>query len=65
VIDDVVLPGGPEWTPTTEDVRGAWHAWSDGQGDSHADKPTWSYEEFDRWIAAHDAEIRAEVKEAE
>ena len=37
--------------PTTDQIRGAWHAWSDGQDDSHDDKPTWSTEEFNRWFA--------------
>lgn len=49
-----------EYTPTTEDVRGAYRAWHDGQGDDHALKPTWSAQEFDRWLAAHDAEVRAD-----
>lgn len=38
------------YIPTTADVRGAWHAWSDGQDDSHPEKPTWSREEFERWL---------------
>lgn len=40
-----------EYTPTTEEVRGAYHAWSDGQGDNFDEKPTWSFQEFDRWLA--------------
>lgn len=50
-----------EYTPTTREVRGAYRAWHDGQGDDHALKPTWSAQEFDRWLAAHDAEVRASV----
>lgn len=41
-----------EYTPTTEEVRGAYHAWSDGQGDNFDEKPTWSFPEFDRWFAS-------------
>lgn len=41
-----------DYTPTTEDVRGAYRAWHDGQGDDHPLKPTWSAQEFDRWLAS-------------
>lgn len=49
------------FTPDTADVRGAYHAWHDGQGDTHPEKPTWSFEEFDRWLEAHDREVRADT----
>ena len=45
-----------EWTPTTEDIRTSWYDdWF----------PSLSYAAFDRWLAAHDAEIRnAALEEA-
>lgn len=46
-----------DYTPRTEDVRGAYRAWHDGQGDDHPLKPTWSAQEFDRWLAAHDESV--------
>jgi len=46
------VPPEPElYTPSTEDIRFAWRAWSDGQVDTDEEKPTWSFEEFDRWFA--------------
>lgn len=45
-----------EYTPDIDDVRGAWHAWNDGQVDEHRRKPTWSFEEFDRWLRKVQAE---------
>lgn len=51
------------YTPSLEEVRGAYHAWSDGQGDSHPRKPTWSKAEFDRWLAEHDEAVRAEERQ--
>lgn len=45
-----------ENTPSTEDVRN-WFAY--GSGPRH----TWdeSRQDFDRWLAAHDAQVRAEA----
>ena len=43
-----------EWTPTTEDIRTSWYDdWF----------PSLSYAAFDRWLAAHDAEIRTATLE--
>lgn len=39
-----------EWTPTTEVVRGAASSWTTGEG-------------FDRWLAAHDEQVRSEERE--
>lgn len=39
---------GPNYTPTTDDVRRAYTSSEDGE-------PEW----FDRWIAEHDAEVRS------
>ena len=51
----MTAPESPEHTPTTEDIREAWA--TDEQGyryDSEAAR-------FDRWLAAHDAEVAARV----
>lgn len=52
-----------DYTPTTEQVRSAyWHGTVDrdvvGRGTEARDRFD---SEFDRWLAAHDAEVRAEV----
>ncbi len=52
-----------EYTPITAEVRGAYRAWSDGQGDSYAAKPTWSGEEFDRWLAQYRESVIDEVED--
>lgn len=51
-----------EYTPTTEDVRG-WYAGARYVfGDPDRQHPDME-DEFDRWLAAHDAEVRAEAWE--
>ena len=42
------------YTPTTEEVREAYGYWSDSGPHAPPD-------EFDRWLAAHDAEVRAQA----
>lgn len=56
-----------EYTPTTERVRDTWtNAMSEGcaSGEEPVDAQ-WDTErrdaQFDRWLAAHDAEVRAEA----
>jgi hypothetical protein len=45
-----------EYTPTTGDIR-AGYSW-----DSYHDEPSEANEEvFDRWLAAHDAQVQAEA----
>lgn len=46
-----------DYTPTTEEVRD-WIAWSDQPRDRFGG-PESAAEAFDRWIAAHDAEVLA------
>lgn len=55
---DWVLPGDPEWTPTTDEVREGFATDDMRYHSGYADG-------FDRWLEAHDAEIRAEAREAE
>lgn len=40
-----------EYTPTTEEVRAAWVRRPAGRADP------WAKRQFDRWLAAHDAEV--------
>lgn len=50
-----------DYTPTDAEVRdgyAAWEKWSNGE------PPFWNYEEFDRWLAAHDAAISARIFDA-
>lgn len=55
-----------EYTPTTEQVRRYWqygaNAWLAGVADDRDDGPDGSIgAEFDRWLDAHDREVRAEA----
>lgn len=43
-----------EYTPTTEQIRATY---ADGESEGTPE----DYAEFDRWLAAHDAEVRAQV----
>lgn len=47
----------PPYTPDLEDVSSAWRAGSDGQPDTHPEKPTWSEEEFARFLEARDFRV--------
>ena len=42
------------YTPTTDEVRDAYGYWSDSGPHAPPD-------EFNRWLAAHDAELRAQI----
>ena len=46
-----------EYTPTTEEVRRYYIAWGAESG------PDDAAGEFDRWLAVHDAEVRADERE--
>lgn len=48
-----------EYTPTTKDVR---EVWIYVQDITHDEGEDFHGAEFDRWLAAHDAEVRAEVE---
>lgn len=45
-----------EYTPTTKDVR---EVWIYAQDITHDEGEDFHGAEFDRWLAAHDAEVRA------
>lgn len=47
-----------EYTPTTKDVR---EVWIYAQDITHDEGEDFHGAEFDRWLAAHDAEVRAGV----
>ncbi|MGI0521800.1 hypothetical protein ABY45_14590 [Microbacterium maritypicum] len=47
-----------EYTPTTKDVR---EVWIYAQDITHDEGEDFHGAEFDRWLAAHDAEVRASV----
>lgn len=48
-----------EYTPTTKDVR---EVWIYAQDITHDEGEDFHGAEFDRWLATHDAEVRAEVE---
>lgn len=56
-----------DYTPTTEDIRGEWR-YSVQEVDTEGNVVV-SFEEadaqFQRWLAQHDAEVRAEALRAE
>lgn len=47
-----------EYTPTTKDVR---EVWIYAQDITHDEGEDFHGAEFDRWLAAHDAEVQAQV----
>jgi len=53
-----------EYTPTTEQIEDAWVSRYDGEHTSASSNEACVYDaQFDRWIAAHDAQIREEALE--
>lgn len=51
--------GQDEYTPTTDVIR---DAWVDSRWDQYGERPASEFfDEFDRWLAAHDAEVAARV----
>lgn len=46
-----------EYTPTLEEVKGAWEAWHEFGDDR------WTPAQFDRWLAAYTAGVEARVRE--
>lgn len=51
-----------EYAPTTKDVR---EVWIEAQDITHDEGDDFHGAEFDRWLAAHDAEVRAGVEAEE
>lgn len=53
-----------DYTPTTEDIRNAYMSgdWNDNPTDDDAMKRHFAAK-FDRWLTAHDAEVRADERE--
>lgn len=52
-----------EYVPTTEQVRAVWAAWAEygGLTDAPSGRTDDHLAEFDRWLAAHDRETKAEA----
>lgn len=50
-----------EFTPTTDDVRGCYAETQTGGEFGYMDNGEAGSADFDRWLAAHDAEVKAQA----